>query len=236
MVTPVSLAGFLFIIFRFSSDLVEPQSSGFLTWYRICYFAWTLIFMPMLATLLGVLSWDLEDEAGAWRHRRLQPVPRWAHYAARLLGLGSLVLLANLIFLLSVLAGGLLLRSGAPDIEMGEVAHIRTLLRLAGSTCIASMPLLALWVWLPSRLHGMGLNLGITLFGCLLAFRTASTSMFGMILPWGWISQVVGMVLEAKGSLLWAFWGSMASTLILGFVGLLDASRLAEPLRSGGAS
>lgn len=193
--------------------------------------------MPMLAALMGVLSWELEEEAGAWRHRRLQPIPRWAHFAARALGLGSLVLLANLVFLVTVLVGGLLLRSGglAIDIEMGKAVYITVLFRLAGTSFVASIPLLALWVWLPTRLPGMGLNLVITLLGCLWAFRSASTSVFGMILPWGWMTQVVRMVLEAQGSMLRATLGALATTLIFGMIGLLDSSRLEEPRRVGGA-
>lgn len=191
--------------------------------------------MPILATLLGVLSWDLEEETGAWRHRRLQPVPRWSHYTARALGLGSLVLLANLIFLTAVLVGGLLLRSGAPDIEMGKVVAIGVLLRLAGAAFTASIPLLALCIWLPTRLPGMGLNLVIALLGCLWSFRTAGTSILGMILPWGWTSQVVGMVLEGRGSMLRAALWAVASTLFFGVVGLLDSLRQSEPRSFGGA-
>lgn len=183
--------------------------------------------MPILATLIGTLSWELEEDAGAWRHRRLQPIPQWSHYAARMLGLGSLVLLANLIFLTAVLVGGMLLRSGVPHLQMGEV-QFPVLFRLAGGSLAAALPLLALWTWLPTRLRGIGLNLVITLLGCVLAFRTAGTSMLGALLPWGGTTQVVGMVLEGKGSLPRAAFGAAACVLLLGVVGLLDSFRREE--------
>lgn len=234
LLTPFSLASFLFTVFWFSFDLVKPQKSGFLTWYQISYMAWSLVFLPILATLMGTLSWELEAEAVAWRHRQLQPVPRWAHYASRMLGLGSLVVLANLIFLVAILAGGVLLRSGVPHLQMGAVQPW-VLFRLAGASLAASLPLLAVCIWLPTRLPGMGLNLLATLLGCLWAFRTAGTSFFGMILPWGWISQVVSMVLDGQGSILRAALGAAASTLLFALVGLLDTSWRDEPRSLGGA-
>jgi ABC-2 type transport system permease protein len=228
ILTPFSLACFLFIVFWFSFDLVKPQKSGFLTWYQSSYTGWNFIFAPIMITLSGVLSWDLEEEAGAWKHRRLQPIPRWAHYIARLLGLGSLALLANLIFLATVLAGGLILRSGVPQLQMGEVQP-GLLIRIAGLSFAACMPMLALCVWLPTRISGIGLNLLITAFGCIFAFRAAAVSILGMILPWGWASQVVGMVLEGQGSIPGAALGAAASVVLFGIVGLLDSSMGDEP-------
>lgn len=233
ILTPLTSTGFLFVVFWFSFDLVKPQGSGFQTWYQINFLAWNLFLAPTLVALLGVLGWEMEEEAGAWKLLLLQPVPRYSHYAARALGLGSLVLLANLVFLTAVLLGGLGLRAGVPHLRMGAV-NPGILLKLFAASYLASISIVALFLWLPTRLHGMGINLVITIIGAMFAFRIAGHSLFGMIIPWSGCSQIVGIFMDEKGSLLRVTLEVVASTFLFGGIGLLDTLGRDEPSNSGG--
>lgn len=200
--TPLSLAAILLQIFWFSEDRVRPLGAGFQAWYQVTYAAWDLFFLPILIALVGVLSWEAEAEAGSWKHLLLQPVPRWRHFVAKLMGNLSLALLAQLLFALMLLLGGGILRAEVPTLAMGA-ARPGLLLGLAGASTVATLPLVGLHTWLPMRFPGMGVSLSVAMLGSWLAFRFAGRFAVALLLPWGPASRVVDVLVKGEGPV-WA--------------------------------
>lgn len=200
--TPLSLAAILFQIFWFSEDRVRQLGAGFHAWYQVTYAAWNLFFLPILIALVGVLSWETEVEAGSWKHLLLQPIPRWRHFMAKLMGNLSLALLAQILFALMLLLGGLILRAEVPSLAMGAVRP-GFLLSLAGASLVATLPLVGLHTWLPMRYPGMGVSLSVAMLGSWMAFRFAGRFAVALLLPWGPASRMVDVLAKGEGSI-WA--------------------------------
>jgi hypothetical protein len=225
---PLCQLGFLFLIFWFSEIQADQLGPGFQVWYQVNHAAWNLIFMPVTVALVALLSWDQEEEAGAWKHLLLQPVPRHAHYLAKLLSHTALLLVSQVLFTGGLLLTGILLKRHATYLTMGPV-RLDLALRLGGFSFLAALPLLGLHTWLSTRLRGVGLALGITLAGSLLTVLLLTKVAFARWLPWG--LAVFGVPFGANGiGQGWSFLlGSLLGALLLGGLGALDFARRDEP-------
>lgn len=229
LVVPCTLVAFLGLIFWFSEDRVSQLGGGFQAWYQINFTVWTLFAMPMITAMIGVLAWEGELQAASWKHLFLQPVPRGAHFASKLMGQLSLALLSHLLLALCLLAGGWLIRKGAPGLDMGAV-KAGLLVRLTGASLVASLPLVALHAWLPMRFRGLGISLIIALAGSWWGFRWAASSALGWLLPWGMASQVVARSLNPGGPILAMALGTLLCAGLWMALGFWDFARSEEPL------
>ena len=227
VLVPLFQVFFLFMIFWFSEILVDRMGAGFPAWYKINYAAWNIIFMPVTATLVAVLSWDQEEEAGAWKHLFLQPVPRATHYLAKLLSHISLLFISQVLFASLLWIGGLILRKNLHYLEMGP-ALPGMLLRFALASLLASLPLIGLHTWMSTRMRGVGIGLGIALAGSWLSVQWAEKFLLVGLMPWGVSSQVVKAVQKGFGASWRLYLGGLVCALILMAVGTLDFSRREE--------
>ncbi len=225
---PVTLVGFMLLIFWYSEDRVEQIGAGFTAWYQVNFAVWNLFFFPAAMGLLGVLIWDVEGQAVSWKHLFLQPVPRWGHFAVKLMGLLSLAGLSLTIFVGTLLMAGCVLRLGVPTLRMGPIQPM-LLARFTSASLVATVPLIAFHAWLPMRIRGLGANLIIAMLGTWLAFRVAEISPLGWFLPWGMSSQMVERIVKGHGSLLGSVAAALLSAGLFMVIGFLDFVTQEEP-------
>jgi hypothetical protein len=226
LLAPLCQVAFLGLIFWFSEIQADQLGPGFQVWYQINHAAWNLIFMPITVALVALLSWDQEEEAGAWKHLLIQPLPRHQHYLAKLLSHTTLLLLAQAAFTVALLLAGLLLRRHATYLTMGP-PRFDLALRLALASFLAALPLVALHTWLSMRIRGVGVALGTALIGSLLTVLL-QTLPWMRLSPWSLASQGVGLGafgLKSSGMILV---GATAWTALLVALGTLDFSRREE--------
>lgn len=228
VLTPLCQAGFLFLMFWFSEIQADQLGPGFIVWYRINFLAWNLIFLPVTVALVCLLSWDQEEEAYAWKHLLLQPVPRRTHYLSKLLSHVGLLVIAQGVFTMAVLGFGYLLAGHATYLTMGSPS-LGFAFRLSLFSCLAMLPLLAVHSWLSSRQQSVGLALGIALVGSLLTVLMIGSGVGAFRwLPWG---LAVGAVDFGERGVhgAWGFLtGSLAVSALLMTAGTVDFARREE--------
>lgn len=238
LLAPICQSLFLLMFLWFSDDLVTRFKPGFQFWFELNYLTWNVVFMPIVVALISELSWDLEVESKAWNHLLLQPAPRYTHYLAKLFSHLSLVFLSQLILALLLIPEGLLLRSHLGRI-MGSLTEIhpftntaplRVLIKFAGYSLLASIPLVAFQTWFSTRFRGLGIALTTAMAGTWLCARLAGTTVLVQFIPWGMTSQIVVFFDRWKRHIPWEFFpGSLLCAAILMGLGALDFSRAKEP-------
>lgn len=210
---------FIFLIFRFSEDRVGMIGQGFQVWYQVHFLAWNLFFLPVLVALVAALSWELEEEAGAWRHLLVQPVSRQVHFLVKIVSQVLLVWLGQGVLLGLLVAGGVLLRAQVPLLEMGS-SRPEMLLRLSSESLVAACPLVAFHAWLSMRYPGLGLSLVLAGGGSWLTAHLISQSWVAKILPWGLASGVSQEFRGAGAPAVGAYGFALLATAIFVSVGL----------------
>jgi hypothetical protein len=224
---PLCQVGFLLLIFWFSEIQADKLGPGFQVWYQVNHAAWNIIFMPITVALVTLLSWEQEETAGAWKHLLIQPVPRRAHYLAKLLSHSALLLISQVVFTTALVLSSMLLRQHASYLTMGP-QRLDLAWRLALFSFLAALPLLGLHTWMSTRWRGVGLALAITLVGSLLTSLLVAQVFLARWLPWGLASQAVSLgVNGVKGA--WAIlFGALLLAALLATLGTLDFSHREE--------
>ena len=174
---------------------------------------WTPLILPLGLAVLASLTVGLEWTENQWKHLLSLPVPRPILYLAKLLSLSGLVLLGSVVLVLGLAGVGWTLT------EFGPIPW-NSLLELAVRSFLASLPLLALQVWLSSRFRSFALAMGFGLAGIIAGEVASNSSFYWRFVPWTYpsmsfnpalVTQVVGL-------------GTFFLILVL-IVGLLDFSR-----------
>jgi hypothetical protein len=227
LLPPLCQLGFLLLIFWFSEVDADKVGPGFQVWYEVNHAAWNLIVMPITVALVALLSWDQEEEAGAWKHLLLQPVPRRAHYLAKLLSHTALLLLAQVVFTGGLILSGLLLKRHATYLSMGP-QRLDLALRLGLFSFLATLPLVGLHTWLSTRLRGISLALGTTLAGSLLTVLLLMKTPLARWLPWSLAALGVHFGLNGIRGFGTFLIGALVLTALLMALGTLDFSRREE--------
>ncbi len=144
---------------------------------------WAFFMLPMSVTALTALVAHTEHGPRAWDTLRALPVPRWHLYAAKALGVLTLVvamsaLLAMMTFAATAAAAWLkpaIAPTGAPDLAAYFV--------LLGRIFLASWLLVAVQLWIalrfPSFVPALATGIGGTFFAVV-----ATTAKIGVVLPW----------------------------------------------------
>ena len=220
VLAPICQAAFLGLLFWFSETRFQQFKPGFRFWLEINYVAWNLIVMPIGVALLCELSWDQERQARAWNLLLVQPWSRRDHYLVKVLGHLALVVLAQVLLALVVLAGGCILQR-QPVLYMGTLPAA-LLLRFIGFSLAASVAVVAFQTWLSLRVSGLWGPLAVALLGSWVAVQGLGRTALVQFLPWGMAAHMA-MVFERWRPLPWAVAvGSLVTAAALIVLGALD--------------
>ncbi|UOQ74671.1 ABC transporter permease [Hymenobacter cellulosilyticus] len=225
-----------FLIFYFKGDkLLRPGQNP---WAHYVYMSWqsaSVLLLPLFLILLTSLLVAIENKATAWKHLYALPVGRGAVLGSKLLVLLQLNLLAQVVYVVLLLASGKLLGSVRPELLFQQhAAPLTGVLLLLAHTFVATLGVLgiqyvaALW-W---RSFAVPLALGI---GGLVAALT--------LLRWEYIDWVPyaapvrvlhGISEQPDGTLLiqpgvsvaeWTSLGWFAAAVVVGYALLLFRQR-----------
>ena len=224
ILAPLCLTGFLGVVFWFSGARVQMFRPASRFWLEMNYQTWNMVLMPVVTGLLCEMSWEQEREARAWNLLLVQPLPRRAHYLAKVMGHLSLLLLAQTLLLLLLPLGWCVLRFAPPDLVMGPLP-LALLLRFAAFSLLASVAVAAFQTWLSMRIPGLWVALAAALPGSWLAAHWVGASPLVQFLPWGMASQLAN-VLDRWRGLPWVYGlGSLVCAAALVALGAVDFVR-----------
>lgn len=144
---------------------------------------WAFFLLPMSVTALTVLVAQTEHGPRAWDTLRALPLPRWHLYAAKAIGVLTLVLLMSGLLALfapaAIAAGARLNPIATPTGAINLVDYVGLLSRMF----LASWLLVAVQLWIalryPSFVPALTVGIGGTFFAVV-----ASSAKIGAVLPW----------------------------------------------------
>ena len=229
LLMPFTQVGTLLLIMWMSGDKASWLGTGFIAWYKINYIAWNLVLMPIAVALVSALSWDLEEKSRGWNHLLVMPAARAMHLLVKMASHLSLALISQVILALLLICGGLILRTYLPSLPMGTVAP-SLLFHFMVYSAAASIPIISLHAWFPSRFPSLGSSLGLALTGSWFAFHYSGMKSFICLVPWGLASQVTEISLRAKLPSEWMYASSVFSAVLIFIFALWDFNRRAGTL------
>jgi hypothetical protein len=170
----------------------EPDPA--LAWEMYCKSVlglWAFLMLPLFVTLEAALLAGLEHADRQWKHLLALPLPRGAHYLAKLVALVALVGLAFLALVALIPLGGLLLTWLRPAFGIAGMPPWDYLLRSAGQAWVASLFVVALQCWIAVRWQSFTVAVSVGMSATVMGFLIGQSERFGHWYPWSMPVQVL---------------------------------------------
>ena len=183
---------------------------------------WTFLMLPLFVTLESALLAGLEHGERQWKHLLALPLPRGAHYFAKLAALAVLVALGFVALVALIPLGGLLLPVLKPAFGLAGPPPWAFLLESAGNAYLASLLVVAISCWVAVRWSSFTVAVSVGMSATVMGFLIGQSARFGHWYPWSMPMQV----LAGKGQ--WTGFVMTAGVLgfaVVGALALLDFHR-----------
>ena len=183
---------------------------------------WAFLMLPLFVTLEAALLAGLEHGDRQWKHLLALPLPRGAHYFAKLVALAGLVALAFLALVALVPLGGMALMVLKPGFGIAGAPPWEFLLRGLANCYAASLLMLAIQCWIAVRWSSFTVAVSVGMSATVMGFLIGQSERFGHWYPWSMPVQV----LAGKGQWLeFVVVAGIAGGLVVALLGLLDFRR-----------
>lgn len=184
-------------------------------------YLWTGLMLPLMITLQAAWLAALEHNGAHWRPLLAQPVPRTAHYLAKLLVLIGLLLLSQLILVALMPVSGWLMAWLRPAITTRGAPPWGFMLRIGAQSLLASGLIIAIQFWAAVRWRSFTAAIGLGMAGTVASFLIAQSSV-GPWFPWAMPAQVLA---TQPGTAAQVSWLGAAGLLLLGTLALIALAR-----------
>ena len=180
---------------------------------------WAFLMLPLFVTLEAALLAGLEHGDRQWKHLLALPLPRGAHYLAKLLALAGLVALAFLALVALVPLGGYALMLVKPGFGIAGAPPWEYLLTSLAWCYLASLLMLSIQCWVAVRWSSFTVAVSVGMSATVMGFLIGQSERFGHWYPWSMPVQV----LAGKGQWLdFVVSAGIAGGLAVALLGLLD--------------
>jgi hypothetical protein len=183
---------------------------------------WAFLMLPLFITLESALLAGLEHGDRQWKHLLALPLPRHAHYLAKLAALATLVATAFLALLALVPLGGLAMMVLKPAFGLAGGPPWAFLLKGLGACYLAALLMVALHTWIAVRWASFTVAVSVGMSATVMGFLIGQSERYGHWYPWSMPLQVLG----GKGQ--WIEFVMVAGViggLAVALLGLLDFRR-----------
>jgi len=183
---------------------------------------WAFLMLPLFVTLEAALLAGLEHGDRNWKHLLALPLPRSAHYLAKLLALAGLVGLGFLALVALIPLGGLVLPVLKPAFGIAGPPPWGYLFLSIGQCFLASLLVVALQCWVAVRWQSFTVAVSVGMSATVMGFLIGQSERFGHWYPWSMPVQV----LAGKGQ--WTEFVMVAGVfgfVVAGALALLDFRR-----------
>ncbi len=135
-----------FLIFYFKGSLLtKPGQNPWLTYVGMSWQTASVLLLPMFVVLLSGLVVNIENRAAGWKHLLAQPVGRGAVFGSKLLMLLQLNAVAQVLYVVLLLASGVVLGWVRPELgfQQNSIA-LQPVLWMLGHTYLATLGFLGI--------------------------------------------------------------------------------------------
>lgn len=168
---------------------------------------WAVMMLPLFVTLESALLAGLEHGNQQWKYLLALPLPRSSHYAAKLIALIGLVVLATVVLCLLILSGGLMLTLTANPALVG-LPSWKILPEGALATILAALPMIAAQLFIGVRWRSFSVAMTSGIVATMIGMFIPHDGMFDRWFPWAMPSLVVNGSAE-----------SLQAVIVVGIVG-----------------
>lgn len=201
------------------SDLRGPPRPPDEAWERMAQGVmalWAFLMVPLFVTLEAALLGALEHGNHQWQRLLALPLPRSTHYLAKLLTLGTLVLLAQAALVVMIPMGGWVLMVFQPALGLAGAPPWEFLVRTGAAIFVASWLIVSLHTWVALRWRSFAVACGLGMGATVMGFLIGQSAKFGPWYPWSLPVQTMSkagvqtgvLALSVAGALLVAALGA----------------------------
>ena len=152
---------------------------------------WTILMLPLFVTLEAALLAGLEHANQQWKHLLALPMPRSAHYLAKLIVLAAVVALAMLALCVCIPLGGWALQWLQPRFGIGGPPPMAMVASLAAKAFCASLLMVALQGWIALRWRSFTVAVATGMTATVMGYLIGQSARFGHFYPWAMALQVM---------------------------------------------
>ncbi|NII10083.1 ABC transporter permease [Oleiagrimonas sp. C23AA] len=184
-------------------------------------YLWTGMMLPLMIALQAAWLAALEHNGAQWKQLLAQPVPRSAHYLAKLLVLLGLLLLSQLILVLLMPLSGWLMAWLRPAITTHGAPPWRFIARIGVQSLLACGLMVVIQFWAALRWRSFTAAIGLGMAGTVASFLIMQ-SKYGLWFPWSMPTQVL---VNRPGIAAQVSWLGAGGLLVLGTLALMQLAR-----------
>ncbi len=183
---------------------------------------WSFMMLPLFVTLESALVGNLEHSHHNWKLLYVQPIPRWAIYAAKWIVNVGLIVLSMLVLLALMLAGGAIVHATFPEYPFDLGFPWLWTLKLLGTVFAASLLIISIHVWVSLRWTSFVVACA-TGIGATVAAVFAFGSDYAIFYPWTIPGMLATGVTGAE--LTTGLWIGLAGGVLAALAGMWDVTR-----------
>ena len=194
LIAPATVVALLVLQLTFQEIRHLPAYPADEAWMRFAQGVlalWTFLMLPLFVTLQSALLAGLEHANQQWKHLLALPLPRGAHYLAKLLALAAMAMLAMIVLLLLIVLGGGLLSLLQPKFGIGGPPPWAFLLSRIPAIFAATLLIIALHNWIAIRWRSFTVAVSIGMTATVAGFLIGQSKSFGHLYPWSLPAQVL---------------------------------------------
>ncbi len=135
-------------------------------YFELAYRSSVPFFLPLFVVLIVSLVVQTEHKSNTWKHLLTLPVPKHEIYISKILLILSLLILCYLLFVIFLLAGGVLLGLIHPQLKLlSQVPDFEFIAKMGVKLWVSALAIVAIHYWLCIRVKNQILPIGIGLVG-----------------------------------------------------------------------
>lgn len=185
LVAPALVVAVVVLQFQFNPPKnALPEGSAWPLLAQSMQGLWAFLMLPLYVTLQSSLLGAMEHGPQRWRTLLALPLPRGAHYLAKLVMLLVLVLAAHVALALFIAAGGGLLSLLQPAYALDGAPPWALLFSRAATLTAATLGIVALHTFIALRFRNFALACGLGMGATVAGFLVGQSARFGPWYPW----------------------------------------------------
>ncbi|MFJ7733200.1 ABC transporter permease [Lysinibacillus sp. NPDC097231] len=162
---PIGVVAMQMVNYGVRKDYLLEQSEDDWGFYLLNVHSFTPLAIVLGIAILTSLIASIENETNAWKQLIALPVSKLTVYLSKFTVLAILLFLSSTILMLMTLAYGVFL-------DLGDSTPYKEIAKFAYYPYFASLPILALQLWIASVCHNQGIPITVGIFGVIFAYSS----------------------------------------------------------------
>lgn len=145
---------------------------------------WAFLMLPLFITLQSALLAGLEHGDRQWKHLLALPIPRQAHYLAKLVALVVMVFAAQAALLALLPLGGWIVMHTQPAFGLAGAPPWGWLVGVGATIFAASLLMIAIHTWVAIRWASFTVAVAAGMTATVMGFLIGQSARYGHWYPW----------------------------------------------------